>query len=192
MNFRARMSRVKLLSFVLVSSIGIAMLNSVGFAAADTSAEIKELFWQDLIPEDFVQPENPFMSMSQEEIDKLLDGSPESNAELERLQAEFSYAPTVDALDGQRIKMPAYVTPLEFDGQMKLSEFLLVPYLGACMHSPPPPSNQIVHAIPEEAIEIDELYSPVWVIGKMRVESIESDLAEAGYQIDVEKIMPYR
>ena len=48
----------------------------------DTTQEapVTEIFWEDLVPDDFVQPENPFISMSVEEIDRLMDGSPESNA----------------------------------------------------------------------------------------------------------------
>ena len=98
-------------------------------------SEITTLYWEDLIPDDFVQPENPFATMTQEEVDKLLDGSDESNARLNQLQEEFNYAPVVDELDGKRVKIPAYVTPLEFDGQTKMSEFLLVPYVGACLHT---------------------------------------------------------
>jgi len=71
--------------------------------------------------------------MTQEEIDKLMDGSAESNAEIERLQKEFSYAPVVSELDGMRVKIPAYITPLEYNENLTIKEFLLVPYLGACM-----------------------------------------------------------
>ncbi len=158
-------------------------------SAADK--EPREITWQELIPEDFKQPENPFITMSQEEIDKLMDGSAESLAKLDKMQEEFNYAPTVPSLDGLRVKLPAYITPLDFDGQMKMEEFLLVPYQGACMHTPPPPSNQIVHAQAPEAIEVDDPYSPVWAIGKLRVDTVQSALAEAGYRLEVEKVMPY-
>ncbi len=154
-------------------------------------AELVEVWWEDLIPADFVQPENPFATMPQEEIDKLMDGSDESNAEIARIEAEFSIAPVVEDLDGKRVKIPAYVTPLEFDGQSFMKEFLLVPYVGACMHTPPPPSNQIVHAQSPEAIEIPNIYDAVWAIGTLRTKTVQSDLAESGYQLEVEQILPY-
>lgn len=157
----------------------------------DGGLTVTELQWQDLIPDDFVQPENPFLAMSQEQIDKLMDGSEESNAELERLKAAFNYAPTVASLDGLRVKIPAYITPLEFSEQSMLKEFLLVPYVGACIHVPPPPANQIVHAQSPEPLEIPSMYDPVWAIGTIRTETIQSELAESGYRLDVEKIMPY-
>ena len=155
------------------------------------SGELIELEWGDLVPEDFVPPENPLMTMTNEEIDKLMDGSDESNAELARLEAAFNYAPINPKLDGMRIKLPAYVTPLEYDGQSKAKEFLLVPYVGACMHSPPPPSNQIVHALAGEVIDIPQIYDPVWAFGTIHAEAITSSLAESGYKLDLEKIIPY-
>lgn len=159
--------------------------------AAKYENEFVELTWQDLVPEDFVQPENPFVTMSQEQIEKLMDGSKESNAELDRLQKEFNYAPVVEKLDGQRIKLAAYITPLEFDGQTRMKEFLLVPYVGACMHTPPPPANQVVHAKSPETIELGSIYEPVWAIGTIRAETVKSALAESGYKLEVEEVLPY-
>ena len=150
-----------------------------------------ELQWNDLIPDDFTPPENPFVTMSQEEIDKLMDGSPESKAEMARLQEAFNYAPVVPELDGMRVKIPAYITPLEFNNDATLKEFLLVPYMGACIHTPPPPANQIVHAQSPEAIKFENMYDPVWAVGVIRTETIKSDLAESGYRLEVEEVMPY-
>ena len=48
------------------------------------------------------------------------------------------------ALDGKTIRIPGYVLPLEFSGS-KVTEFLLVPWVGACIHTPPPEPNQIVY-----------------------------------------------
>lgn len=159
---------------------------------ADTFEEkVTELYWEDLIPDDFVQPENPLATMTQDEIDKLFDGSDESNAELERLEAAFSYAPVVEELDGKRVKIPAYITPLDFDGNTRVKEFLLVPYVGACMHTPPPPANQVVHAQSPVIIELTSVYDPVWAIGTIHAETVTSDIAESGYRLAVEKVVPY-
>lgn len=154
-------------------------------------AEITELVWEDLIPSDFVQPENPLSTMSQEAIDKLMDGSEESEVELEKLKEAFYYAPVVDELDGKRVKLPAYITPLEYNENQMMNEFLLVPYVGACMHTPPPPANQVVHAKTIEAIKNHSMYEAVWAIGVLRAKTSQSELAEAGYQLEVEEVLPY-
>jgi len=150
-----------------------------------------ELTWKDLIPDDFIQPENPFLTMSEEEVDRLMDGSEESNAEIARLEEAYNYAPVVGELDGQRVKIPAYITPLDFEDQSLISEFLLVPYVGACIHVPPPPANQILHTQSSTPIENPGMYEPVWAIGKISTETVKSELAESGYRLELEKILPY-
>jgi len=157
----------------------------------EIQGEIVDIQWDDLIPDDFVQPVNPFSTMTQEEIDKLMDGSEESQAELAELEKAFNYAPVVNELDGKRVKIPAYITPLEYNEQSLMSEFLLVPYMGACIHTPPPPANQVVHAKIRDAIKLKNLYDPVWAVGVIRAETIKSDLAESGYKLEVERILPY-
>ena len=47
-------------------------------------------------------------------------------------------APVVAELNGKRVKIGGYVVPLDFDAT-KVTEFLLVPFVGACIHVPPPP-----------------------------------------------------
>lgn len=171
----------------------VTMANAAWWWSSDESVtgELQELSWDDLIPADFQQPENPFDTMTQEAIDKLLDGSDESNAELTRLQEAFEYAPTVEELDGKRIRLAAYITPLDFDGQMQLKEFLLVPYMGACIHTPPPPANQIVYAMSPNLVELESPYEPVWAVGVLHVDTTNSALAEAGYRLEVEAVLPY-
>ena len=72
-----------------------------------------------------------------------------------------------------------------------MTEFLLVPYFGACIHVPPPPSNQIIHVNTELGVMLDALYQPFWVEGPLKVEHSSSELAEVGYQLAAEKIYPY-
>ena len=84
---------------------------------------------------------------------------------------------TNTALEGQQIRIPGYLLPLEFDGD-KVTEFFLVPYVGACIHVPPPPPNQIVHVVTETPFATDGgLYTPVWVNGTLRAERANVDLS---------------
>ena len=186
---------------VIAAGLTLALLTTTAYSGwwpfkRDTEETVvimdaRELGWEDLIPDDFVQPENPYATMSQEEIDKLMDGSEESNAKLQALEAEFNYAPVVSELDGTRVKIPAYITPLEFNGDTHIKEFLLVPYVGACIHTPPPPANQVVFAETPEALEFPGMYVPVWATGIIRAETVQSDLAETGYRIEIESMEPY-
>ncbi len=104
----------------------------------------------------------------------------------------------VAALDGQRIRMPGYVLPLEFEDN-KVIEFLLVPYVGACIHVPPPPENQMVHVLADEAFKLEGMYAAVWVTGKMSVGKITRKLyfvdgsadVDAGYTLAASSVEIY-
>jgi hypothetical protein len=94
-------------------------------------------------------------------------------------------------LDGKEVRIAGFVTPLGFDGS-SISEFLLVPYVGACIHVPPPPANQIVFVSgnADDAIS-DGLLYPVWVTGKLRAVPLTTDLAQVGYQIEDAQVERY-
>lgn len=104
----------------------------------------------------------------------------------------------VPDLDGENVRMPGYVLPLEFNGQ-KVTEFFLVPYVGACMHAPTPPPNQMVHVSIEEGIETSGLYDPVWVNGIISTTGKTTEFGfsdgsldlSAGYTMQALEIMPY-
>ncbi|MEO8924216.1 MAG: DUF3299 domain-containing protein [Caldimonas sp.] len=71
----------------------------------------------------------------------LSDSSFEAQDALAQMRALWDVAPTVDDMNGVLVKLPGYVVPLE-EVRGGLKEFLLVPYFGACIHTPPPPANQ--------------------------------------------------
>ena len=104
----------------------------------------------------------------------------------------------VDELNGQHIRMPGYVLPLEFDGD-RVTEFFLVPWVGACMHAPTPPPNQMVYVRIEEGILTQGLYDPVWVNGQMSTQSETSEFMfsdggldiSAGYSMNASGVEPY-
>lgn len=79
-------------------------------------------------------------------------------------------------LDGQTVRMPGYILPLEFSGK-DITEFLLVPYVGACIHTPPPPPNQIVHVKSDKPVSNVTVFSPVWVTGKLSAVSAKKSLS---------------
>jgi hypothetical protein len=99
-------------------------------------------------------------------------------------------APIVKSLDGKLVKIPGFVVPIEGDNQTT-TEFLLVPYFGACIHVPPPPANQIVYVKFSEAVPIENLYDAVWVTGTLSTDGWEGDLATVGYSLEGISVSPY-
>jgi hypothetical protein len=102
-------------------------------------------------------------------------------------------------LAGQVVRMPGYVLPLEFSGKF-VSEFLLVPWVGACIHTPPPPPNQIVLVRPEKPVAITGMFEPVWVSGRLTAGALKKSLSmvdgaadiDVGYSVKAAQVEPYK
>jgi hypothetical protein len=93
----------------------------------------------------------------------------------------------VEDLNGKRVRIGGYVVPLDFEATT-IKEFLLVPFVGACIHVPPPPANQIVYVKSKDGFAIGGQFDPVWVTGTMKTETAFTGLADAGYTIDADSV----
>ncbi len=103
------------------------------------------------------------------------------------------------ALDGRVVRLPGYVLPLEFAGK-KVSEFLLVPWVGACIHTPPPPPNQIVHVVADKPFDVSGSFDAVWITGRMAASAGKKSLhlldgsadVEVSYAMRSAQVQPYK
>ena len=156
-------------------------------SAAGTPTAPRELKWDDLLPEsERLAPPAP-----SQRIQPLFDDESGPPA------VQEGSAQVNGQLDGLTVKLPGFMVPIRFtalpgkeDGGY-VSEFLLVPYFGACIHMPPPPPNQIVHVKMAPPRQMQSMYDPVWVTGKLSTRRVNSDLADAAYSIAGEKIEKY-
>ena len=82
------------------------------------------------------------------------------------------------------VRLPGYLLPLEMRGRRAV-EFLLVPYVGACIHTPPPAPNQVVYVVYPEGYEAEGLFTPVWITGPMRAETTDQNVGYADGAADV-------
>lgn len=98
---------------------------------------------------------------------------------------------TLRKLDGKMVRIPGFVVPLD-DFQEEGAEFLLVPYYGACVHTPPPPPNQIVMVgmSGKKAVKLN-LFDAVWMSGRLKIATVESPYGAVGYQLEGLKVEPY-
>lgn len=130
------------------------------------------------------------------EID--IDGLLARRAEIRELRRQRAHA-VVEDLNGEQIRMPGYALPLEFSGN-KITEFLLVPWVGACIHTPPPPANQIVYVKLDKGIKNAGQFTPVWVTGEMTVKASTKNLylvdgssgIDVGYSLEASQVEPYK
>ncbi len=150
------------------------------------AGEVRELTWAEMIPEGAPPPAPPAPIHDLSQLSDALQAEAGPAA-----SQQSPAAPVVQSLDGQDVKLPGYIVPLDVTEEGRVTEFLLVPYFGACIHVPPPPSNQIVHVKSELGVLMDALYQPFWIEGPLQVKASSSELAEAGYQMDASKIYPY-
>lgn len=158
----------------------------LALAVPFASADVRELQWAELIPADAPAPPPP---VAMHDMSQLADALAAEAGPAAAQQSPLE--PVVKELDGVQVKLPGYIVPLDLGEDGRVTEFLLVPYFGACIHVPPPPSNQIVHATSELGVKVDELYQPFWIEGPLKVEHASSELAEAGYRMEAQKIYLY-
>lgn len=119
------------------------------------------------------EAEEAATKLVEEKID--IDGLLEKRKEVAKQRKERAGAP-VEELNGKLVKLSGFVLPLEYDDQKKVTEFLLVPWVGACIHTPPPPPNQIAHVIPGVPFLTKGTFEAVTVTGTLSIEKREEEL----------------
>lgn len=105
----------------------------------------------------------------------------------------------VPGLDKRVVRLAGYALPLEFTDK-GVTEFLLVPYVGACIHSPPPPPNQMVFVSLKQSFVIKDLYMPVMVTGRMAIKPATNLLSlvdgqanvDTGYAMAASQVAEYK
>lgn len=138
--------------------------------------------WDDLIPPGLSGAE--IMAQYEDELNEVEYGTDEAEALWDEIEAAFDSNAINEDIDGQKIRLAGFVAPLSYDDEI-VTEFLLVPTFGACIHVPPPPANQTVMVTvdKENGLTIEETWGPVWVEGTITVAFATTDLAEASYTI---------
>ena len=104
----------------------------------------------------------------------------------------------VEELDGQLVKLPGYALPLEFN-EKATTKFLLVPYVGACIHSPAPPPNQLIVVQLATPYQVTNVYEPIWIEGRLSAKPATEELnfvdgkadIQTGYTMHGRRITPY-
>ena len=153
---------------------------------ASVPGSTRTIGWEQLIPAGW----DPYKDLKALNLDTLKDNDPKAEEALKKMRKMWDNAPINPLILGQSVRLPGYVVPLE-DLATGIKEFLLVPYFGACVHSPPPPANQIVHVLLDKPNKRFRLMDVVWVSGPLSATKTDSHMGVAGYRIDAKAITPY-
>ena len=149
----------------------------------DGEVVYQEVYWEALVPAEF-SPQ-AIMAKYETELAQIADGSPEANDLYVKMQEEFNNAPVNETLNGAFVKIPGFIAPLEFTDET-ITEFLLVPYFGACIHVPAPPPSQtiLVKTAEGHGISFADSYNPIWIVGMLTTEANSTELADAYYYME--------
>lgn len=137
----------------------------------------RELDWLEMMPKD--------------EVDALMSAPAIDHAGIARAEQTGSFR-TIPELDGQLVRLPGYIVPIDTNEKGELTEFFLVPYFGACIHVPPPPPNQIVLVRPEKPIPMTDIWEAYWVEGELRIETQRNDIAASAYTMKARSVTLYQ
>lgn len=158
----------------------------------------KTVEWIDLMPQDDLDAlSNPPAYLSEIE-----DGSPEDqiNSHLQstisastddRYQQALVSTKVVEEMDGQAVKIPGFIVPVEFNDDQIVTSFFLVPFFGACIHVPPPPPNQIIFVEYPKGLKLESLYDPFWIYGVLETSLVENDIARSSYSLSLHHYEKY-
>ncbi|MEC4719787.1 DUF3299 domain-containing protein [Noviherbaspirillum sp. CPCC 100848] len=147
----------------------------------------KELTWEGLVPKNW----DPSQMMKGLDLSRLSDSDPRAMEALEKMRKAWSEAPVEPSLNGARVRIAGFLVPLDAKrGQVK--EFLLVPYFGACIHTPPPPANQIIHAVAVKPLKEVQVMSAVWVSGTLETARSTTEFGDSGYRLKADMLAPYQ
>lgn len=142
--------------------------------------------WDDLVPKDW----NPWAGFQGMDMSRLKDDDPRATAALQKLRKTWDEAPPNAAIDGATVRIPGYVVPLEQTAQ-GMRELLLVPHFGACIHTPPPPANQIIHVRLDKPTKSLSSMDTVWISGKLKAQRAESMHGISGYAMEGMRVERY-
>jgi hypothetical protein len=153
----------------------------------------QKITWDDLLNEEWYQQMKKDMA-SYGRMSFLKDGSEEAEKLMASMRKKLDEAPISTKYVNQKIRMPGFVVPLDAvrNGQR---EFLLVPYFGACIHTPPPPANQIVLVTPHPQLNLSktlESMDVIWVEGELKDARTKTASGVSGYSLEAIQVYPYK
>ena len=170
----------------------IENLSNVQTVASATSlSEPKAIGWKDLLPDEepLVAPFAPPNDFP--EVNATPFVSSETGGS-KNIEIPFTQIPVGGRQDlaNKFVKLAGYMAPLNVE-RGKTRTFLLVPYVGACIHVPAPPANQIVLVETKEPIAVRKMWEPFEAVGTLNVETLSTTLADVSYTMDLNRIEKY-
>ncbi|MFZ9997335.1 MAG: DUF3299 domain-containing protein, partial [Burkholderiaceae bacterium] len=180
------------LGWLSTAGLFLGVGSGTGATGAVAADAYKTITWDDLIDEQWAKAMQAEM-MAIGRLGFLKDGTEAADRAMAKLRQKWDEAPVVDRFNGQKVRIPGYVVPLDASRDPKRA-FLLVPYFGACIHTPPPPANQIILVQPKSDSRIKsvpESMETVWIEGLLEVGRATTSQGVTGYVLQADAVRPY-
>ncbi|MDO4681980.1 MAG: DUF3299 domain-containing protein [Lautropia sp.] len=150
-------------------------------------SDYEPMDWEALIPPDW-EPLKDFQTM---DFSSMSDNDPRAIRALRKLQAAWKNAPLNPAIKQEKIEISGFIIPLDSSTPDSIEELLLVPYFGACIHVPPPPSNQIIHVVLDKPLKGFQMMDPVTVRGELTPSRQDTPYGSSGYRLSAQQLSAY-
>jgi uncharacterized protein len=96
-------------------------------------------------------------------------------------------------LDDTLVRIPGFIVPLNMDSTGLITTFFLVPYLGACIHVPPPPPNQLVYVtLSSGGVRLGSVEDAYWLTGVLHTQTNGTRRATAAYTLNATRMERYK
>ncbi|RZA13044.1 MAG: DUF3299 domain-containing protein [Proteobacteria bacterium] len=172
--------------FVLPLLLSLSALSACGLA----HAQLAETDWLELMPrsDQRALEAMPEIDHDSPEAQGTFTNKQGGLKQPKGLPAVMYSSKTVAAMNAREIRIGGYPVPLETDAKGRSTLFFLVPYPGACIHVPPPPPNQMLLVRYPKGVKIGDIYDPLWVMGKVKIEKVSNAMADAAYALDATSV----
>jgi hypothetical protein len=180
---RGRTTLGALICAGLMLALGIAYQRSFAESPPSTYTTVT---WDDLLPKGW----DPMDAIHKLKVGAIQDDDPRAFDIAKQIRTILDNAPSNPLIEGKAIRLAGYVVPLE-EATRQTKEFLLVPYMGACIHAPPPPSNQIVHITLRHPVPVLQAMDPVYVSGVIKSFRGDTYMGVSGYDMESYEVAPY-
>ncbi len=155
----------------------LAGMAAMALPRAAWASDFIDLNWTDLIPEGESKMPAFIQGLIDHDVPAMSAMQPPSSG----VRTDWN---------GQTVRLPGYVVPIDYSGT-GVTAFILVPFVGACVHVPPPPAHQLVFVTTEEPYEGKGLFEAVNVTGMFGTASTLTQLAQISYALSADHIEPF-
>ena len=187
---------VKLASILF--SLLFIVYSQFSSAKSNHNEGFTEIEWIELMPKDdldaLLNPPDMLLDIvdgsEQDSVDMFSEQSL-SDPKAKRFQEALTSTRVIESFNNKAVRIPGFIVPIENTPDMKITEFFIVPYFGACLHMPPPPPNQIIHVEYKNGVALENLEDPFWFEGTIVLKTFANETGASAYSMELAQAFLY-